>query len=92
MSELIVYTNDSGACLPSVRPSTFSNNSSSETTDPTMVASLDCETKFSSNGPSHMIKMATILHIWAKPFKSSLQNQSGISWDLVCSIEDVEFK
>ena len=80
------YTSDSG-----VRPSTFSNIFSSETTWPIelkfhMGTPYDGGTKVCSKGPDHMTKMATMPIYGKKTFKILL---CQCSWDLVCSIQDV---
>ena len=66
MGEQIVYQSlCRQSLLPSVRPSTFSNIFSSETTGPIklkfhMETPYDAGTKVCSNGPVHMTKIAAM--------------------------------
>ena len=66
----------------SVRPSTFSNIFSSETTGPIklkfhMETILDAGTKVCSNGPGHMTKMAAMPIYGKKLLKSSSPEPEG---------------
>ena len=76
MGELIVYQSLRGPSIrPSVvRPSTFSNIFSSETTGPIklkfhMETPRDVGTKVCSNGPGHMTKMAATPIYGKNPLK-----------------------